>query len=206
MAREETVAADAQGMLDLARLRDGFRGELFAPGDEGYEDARALWNAMSDRRPAAIAQVADVEDVRRAVLFAGEHELAVTARGGGHGVAGTALVDGGLAVDLRRLKDVRVDAERRTARAEGGVTLGELDAATQEHGLATPLGVVTKTGIGGLTLSGGIGWLRRKHGLSVDNLVSAEVVLADGSVVTASEAENADLFWALRGGGGTSAS
>ena len=187
----------------LEGLRAALRGEVLAPGDAGYDDARALWNGMVDRRPAAIVRVAGVDDVVAALRLAREQSLAVTARGGGHGVAGNALSDGGLVVDLSRLKDVTVDPAARTARAGGGVTLGELDAATQAHGLATPLGVVTKTGIAGLTLSGGIGWLRRKHGLAADNLVSLEVVTADGQVRTASETENPELFWALRGGGGS---
>jgi FAD/FMN-containing dehydrogenase len=184
-------------------LRAELRGQVFAPGNEGYDGACVLWNGMVDRRPAAIARVEDVDDVVAAVRFAREHGLTVTARGGGHGVAGNALSDGGLVVDLSRLKDVTVDPDALIARAGGGVTLGELDAATQAHGLATPLGVVTKTGIAGLTLSGGIGWLRRKHGLSADNLVSLEVVTADGQVRTASETESTELFWALRGGGGS---
>jgi FAD/FMN-containing dehydrogenase len=202
----ETMGPAMAGTVEVGAfdgLRADLRGELFTPGDAGYDDARALWNGMVERRPAAIARAAGVEDVVAAVRFASEHGLAVTARGGGHGVAGNALSDGGLVVDLSRLKDVSVDPDARTARAGGGVTLGELDAATQVHGLATPLGVVTKTGIAGLTLSGGIGWLRRKHGLAADNLVSLEVVTADGQVRTASESESPELFWALRGGGGS---
>jgi FAD/FMN-containing dehydrogenase len=202
----ETMEPAMAGIVEvgaLDRLRADVRGEVFAPGEARYDEARALWNGMVDRRPAAIVQVEDVDDVSSAIRFAREHGLTVTARGGGHGVAGNALSDGGLVVDLTRLKDVTVDPDARTARAGGGVTLGELDAATQVHGLATPLGVVTKTGIAGLTLSGGIGWLRRKHGLAADNLVSLEVVTADGEVRTASETENAELFWALRGGGGS---
>jgi FAD/FMN-containing dehydrogenase len=184
-------------------LLQGLRGEAFVPGDEGYEDARQLWNGMIDRRPSAVVRAAGTEDVAAALLLARERGLVVTARGGGHGVAGNALADGGLVVDLSLLKDVAVDPNARTARAGGGVTLGELDAATQEHGLAAPLGVVSKTGIAGLTLSGGIGWLRRKHGLAADNLVSLEVVTADGRVHVASEGESPELFWALRGGGGS---
>jgi FAD/FMN-containing dehydrogenase len=202
----ETMEPAMAGIVEVGALegmRAGLRGEVLVPGDAGYDDARALWNGMVDRRPAAIVQVEDVDGVVAAVRFAREQGSTVTARGGGHGVAGNALTDGGLVVDLTRLKDVTVDPDARTARAGGGVTLGELDAATQAHGLATPLGVVTKTGIAGLTLSGGIGWLRRKHGLAADNLVSLEVVTADGSVRTASETENPELFWALRGGGGS---
>ncbi|MGH3109794.1 MAG: FAD-binding oxidoreductase, partial [Gaiellaceae bacterium] len=187
----------------LDNLRAGFRGDVLAPGNGGYDEARALWNGVVDRRPAVIARAAGAEDVSAAVRFAREHGLQVTARGGGHGVAGNALTDGGLVVDFSLFRGVQVDPEARTARAAAGVTLGELDRATQEHGLATPLGVVSQTGIAGLTLSGGIGWLRRKHGLAADNLVSLEVVTADGSRVTASESENPELFWALRGGGGS---
>jgi FAD/FMN-containing dehydrogenase len=186
----------------LGRLRERFRGELFAPGDPGYDEARAVWNGI-DRRPAVVARALDTADVAAAVGLAREEGLKVTARGGGHGVAGNALTDGGLVVDLSLMKAVEVDANARTARAQGGATLGELDTATQEHHLAAPLGVVSKTGIAGLTLSGGIGWLRRKHGLAADNLVSLEVVTADGEVRTASADENPELFWALRGGGGS---
>ena len=158
---------------------------------------------MIDKRPALIARPAGVDEVVAAIRFARENGLVVTVRGGGHNVAGTALSDGGLVVDLSPMKGITVDPEARTARAEAGVTLGELDRATQEFGLATPLGVVSATGIAGLTLSGGIGWLRRKHGLSADNLVSLEVVTADGEILTASDSENQGLFWALRGGGGS---
>ena len=189
-------------VVGLESLRADVRGDVLTPGGAGYDEARVLWNGMIDRHPAGIVRVESAEDVAIALRFAREHGL-VTVRGGGHGVAGNALSDGGLVLDLRRLKAIDVDPVARTARAGGGVTLGELDAATQEHGLATPLGVVTKTGIAGLTLSGGIGWLRRKHGLAVDNLVSLEVVTANGRVLTASESENEELFWALRGGGGS---
>jgi len=191
------------GDAALAALRARLVGEALVPGDEGYSEARRIWNGMVDRRPALIVLAAGVEDVQEAVRFGAENGLAVTTRGGGHGVAGTALSDGGLVVDLSRMKHVHVDPDSRIARAEGGVTLGELDAATQAFGLATPLGVVTKTGIAGLTLSGGIGWLRRKHGLAADNLLAVEIVTADGERRTASERENRELFWAVRGGGGS---
>ncbi len=171
------------------------------PGDEAYDEARVLWNGMIDKRPAVIARCSTSADVIAAVNHARENALRATPRGGGHGVAGNALNDGGLVVDLSAMKAVEVDAARKTARAEPGVTLGELDAATQAHGLATPLGVVSQTGIAGLTLGGGIGWLRRKHGLAVDNVLSFEVVTADGQLLTASGSENADLYWGLRGGG-----
>ena len=180
----------------------GLRGALIRPGDQGYEPARQIWNGMIDRRPALVARCAGAEDVVAAVNFARDNELLLAVRGGGHGVAGHALCDGGLVIDLSEMRAVEVNPEGRTARAQGGCTLGDLDRETQRHGLATPLGVVTETGIAGLTLSGGIGHLRRKHGLSCDNLVSAQVVTADGSLLTASDSENEDLFWALRGGGG----
>ena len=183
-------------------LASRMQGELLRPEDAGYEPARALWNGMIDRRPALIARCTDTGDVAAAVNLAREHELTLAVRGGGHGVAGHALCDGGLVVDLSQMRAIDVDPEALTARAEGGCTLGDLDRETQRHALATPLGVVTRTGIAGLTLSGGMGWLRRKHGLSCDNLISAQVVTADGGVLTASESENEDLFWAIRGGGG----
>jgi FAD/FMN-containing dehydrogenase len=157
---------------------------------------------MIDRRPALIARCVDAEDVVACVRFAYERELPLAIRGGGHGVAGHAVCDGGLVVDLSTMRRIAVDPRLRTVRAQGGCTLGELDQETQRYGLATPLGVVTKTGIAGLTLSGGMGWLRRKYGLSCDNLVSAQVVTADGRLLTASDEENPDLFWAIRGGGG----
>jgi FAD/FMN-containing dehydrogenase len=182
-------------------MTDGFMTRLHHPGDQAYDEACALWNGLIDKRPAVIARASTSADVIDAVNHARENGLRVTARGGGHGVAGNALSDGGLVVDLSAMKGIEVDAAAKTARAESGVTLGELDTATQAHGLATPLGVVSQTGIAGLTLGGGIGWLRRKHGLSADNVLSFEVVTADGRLVTASASENADLYWGLRGGG-----
>ena len=189
--------------MALETLRAGLRGGALTSGDDGYEESRAVWNGMIDRRPAVIVRASGVADVIDAVGFAREQGLVVTVRGGGHGVAGNALSDGGLVVDLSLMKGVRVDAESRTVRAQGGVTLGDLDRETQAFGLAVPLGVVSKTGIAGLTLSGGMGWLRRKHGLAADNLVSVDVVTADGRFVTASESEQRELFWAIRGGGGS---
>ncbi len=178
------------------------RGQLLRPGDQGFEPARKVWNGMIDRRPALVARCAVDEDVVAGVNFARDNGLLFAVRGGGHGVAGHALSDGGLVIDLSEMRAVDVDPAGLTARAQGGCTLGDVDRETQRHGLATPLGVVTETGIAGLTLSGGIGWLRRKHGLSCDNLVSAQVVTADGRLRTAGEGENEDLFWAIRGGGG----
>lgn len=180
---------------------EGFGGEVIVRGDGRYDEARALWNGMIDKHPTVVLRSRSVADVPAAVRFAREQGLPVAVRGGGHGVAGNALRDDAVVIDLSALKEVSVDPQARTARAGAGVTLGELDRATQAHGLAAPLGVVSQTGIAGLTLGGGIGWLRRKHGLACDNLVSLEVVTADGKVVTASESENADLFWGLCGGG-----
>ncbi|MZE78342.1 FAD-binding oxidoreductase [Streptomyces xinghaiensis] len=195
----------ADGAVPRARadeLAARLRGRLLRPGDPDYEPARELWNGMIDKHPALVARCRGEEDVAAAVDFARDLGLPLAVRGGGHGVAGQALCDGGLVIDLSEMTEVAVDPEARTARAGGGCTLADVDRATQRHGLATPLGVVSATGIAGLTLSGGMGWLRRSHGLSCDNLLSARVVTADGRVLTAREEENADLFWAIRGGGG----
>jgi FAD/FMN-containing dehydrogenase len=187
---------------DLDRLRDAIHGSVIDPGDEGYDAARAIWNGAIDRRPACVARCTGVADVVAAVRFARERDLLVAVRAGGHGVGGHAICDGGLVIDLSPMKGIRVDPVARTARAEAGVLWGELDRETQLHGLATVGGIVTHTGIAGLTLGGGIGWLMRKHGVTVDNLLSADVVTAQGEMVTASEEENPDLFWGIRGGGG----
>ncbi|HSC92377.1 MAG TPA: FAD-binding oxidoreductase [Gaiellaceae bacterium] len=190
------------GASRIAELGSRLRGDLLAPGHADYEQARLVWNGMIDRRPALIARCRDVEDVVAAVRFADEHELPVAVRGGGHGVAGHAVVDGGLVVDLSPMRSVEVDPAARTARAGGGSRLADVDRATQAHGLAAPLGVVSRTGIAGLTLSGGIGWLRRAYGLTCDNLLAAQVVTAGGRVVTAGGDGDPELLWALRGGGG----
>ncbi len=194
----ETVRLD--GELDA--LAGDLAGSLIREGDHDYDQARALWNAMTPRRPAAIARCASTDDVRRVVAFAGERDLLLAVRGGGHNVAGTAGVDGGIVIDLAAMNHVEVDPAARRARAGGGARFADLDAATQEHGLATPGGVVSETGIGGLTLSGGIGWLRRKHGLTCDNLVAATLVAADGTVHQVDEQRDPELLWGLRGGGG----
>ncbi|RRJ31419.1 FAD-binding oxidoreductase [Halocatena pleomorpha] len=181
---------------------DRFRGEVIRPDDHGYDEARQIWNGMIDKRPAIIAQCTGVADVVEAVNFARDNDLLVAVRGGGHNVAGTALCDGGIVIDLSEMNGVRVDSEEKTVRAGGGATLGDVDRETQVFGLATPLGVVSKTGIAGLTLNGGVGHLRRKHGLACDSLESVDIVTADGAVLTADHDQHEDLFWALRGGGG----
>jgi FAD/FMN-containing dehydrogenase len=183
-------------------LRQSVRGDVIAPNDEGYEDARRVFNAMIDRRPAFVVRCAGTADVVAAVAFARENELDVAVRGGGHSVPGFGTADDAVVIDLSGMRDVQVDPEQSTARAGGGTTWGAFNDATHPYGLATTGGVVSTTGVGGLTLGGGIGYLARGFGLSCDNLLSAEVVTADGQVLNASEEENEDLFWALRGGGG----
>ena len=187
---------------DLELLRGSLRGPVIGPDDEGYDAVRAIWNGAIDRRPACVARCTGVADVVAAVRFARERGLLVAVRSGGHGVGGHALCDGGLVIDLSPMKGIRVDPAARTARAEAGVLWGELDRETQLHGLATVGGIVTHTGIAGLTLGGGIGWLMRKHGATVDNLLSVDLVTAEGELLTASGDENPDLFWGIRGGGG----
>jgi FAD/FMN-containing dehydrogenase len=183
-------------------LREVLAGALIVPGDPDYHQARTVFNAMIDRRPAAIARCRTSADVAIAVNFARENELDLAVRSGGHSVAGLSVCEGGLVIDLGGLKEIKVDPAARSARAGGGVLWGELDTATQAYGLHTPGGRVTTTGIGGFTTGGGYGWTSSKYGLTCDNLLSAQVVLADGSIVTANERENEDLFWGIRGGGG----
>jgi len=186
----------------LQALRQSVRGSVLRPGEDGFDSVRHIWNGMIDRSPAAIVRCAGAADVISAVNFARDHKLMLAVRGGGHSAAGSSVCDRGLMIDLSLLKGIRVDPARRIARAEPGVTQGEFDRETQAFGLATTGGVVSTTGIAGLTLGGGIGWLGRTHGLSCDNLLSVDIVTADGQLRTASADENADLFWALRGGGG----
>jgi FAD/FMN-containing dehydrogenase len=184
------------------KFRSSLRGESFCPREQGYDAARTIPNAMIDRRPAIIARCAGAADVVTRVRFAREHDLLVSVRGGGHSVAGKSVCDAGLMIDLSGMKGIRVDPAKRTVRAQPGLTLGEFDRETQGFGLATTLGVVSKTGIAGLTLGGGWGHLHGKYGLAVDNVIGADVVTADGRLLTANASENADLFWGVRGGGG----
>ena len=186
----------------VAQLRTTFAGRLLQAGDAGYDEARRVHNGLIDKRPALIAQCRGAADITDAIELARTQQLQVAVRGGGHNVAGRATVDDGVMIDLSLMKGIHVDPKARTVRAQGGVTWNEFNRETQLHGLATTGGVVSTTGIAGLTLGGGLGWLMGKHALALDNLLSVEVVLADGKVVTASANENADLFWGLRGGGG----
>src|SRR5690348_13680623 len=186
----------------IDELTEGFEGEVLLPTHPEYADARKIWNAMIDKRPALIARCATTSDVVRGVNFARENGLLLAVRSGGHNIAGSALVDDGLVIDLSQMKAARVDPARRRVTIEAGATLADLDAATQAYGLATPIGINSTTGIAGLTLGGGFGWLSRRYGMTVDNLESAEVVTAAGEVARASAKEHPDLVWALRGGGG----
>ncbi len=183
-------------------LKSALRGELIDPTHPGYEPARAVYNAMIDRHPALIARCVDVADVIACVRYAAKEGVELAVRGGGHNGGGLGTVDHGLVIDLSPMHGVRVDRDQGTATVAGGTTLGELDHATHPFGLAVPSGIISTTGVGGLTLGGGLGYLTRKHGLAIDNLMEADVVLADGSLIRASEREHPDLFWALRGGGG----
>ena len=189
-------------VTDSARLRQAIRGELVVPDDPAYDQARRVWNGMIDKRPLAVIYCADSDDVITAVNFARSQNLLVAVRAGGHNVAGSSVCNAGVVIDVSRMKRIEVDPVRRVARAQAGLNLGEFDAATQAHGLATTMGVNADTGIAGLTLGGGFGKLGRKHGLTCDNLVAAEIVTADGRLLRASATENVVLFWALRGGGG----
>ena len=186
----------------IARLKLRLQGQLLQPGAPGYEEARTVWNAMIDRRPALIVQCLDADDVTTAVNFARESGVLMAVRSGGHDIAGNAICEGGLVVDLSQMKTIALDAASRRASVEPGVTSAELDRATAIHGLAVPEGINSMVGVAGLTLGGGIGWLSRKYGLTLDNLESVEIVTADGHMLKASVQEHEDLFWAVRGGGG----
>ncbi len=202
MTVDGTLTSRRIERADIEALRADFQGRLISPDDPPYEETRRIWNAMIKRRPGLIAVCSGVADVMAAVRFARKRDLLVAVRGGGHNVAGAALCDEGLVIDLSRMKGMHVDPEMRTARAEAGLLWGEFDRETQAFGLATTGGIVTHTGIAGLTLGGGIGWLMRKHGLTCDNLLSVDMVTAEGELVRVSETKNADLFWGIRGGGG----
>ncbi|HET7457856.1 MAG TPA: FAD-binding oxidoreductase, partial [Gemmatimonadaceae bacterium] len=190
------------GADGIESFRASLHGPLLEPHSPGYDQARTIWNAMIDRHPGLIVRCTEVTDVVHAVRFAAANRLTLAVRGGGHNIAGTAVCDGGLMIDLTPMAQVIVDPVARTARVGPGATLADFDRAAQAHGLATPLGINSTTGVAGLTLGGGFGWLSRRFGLTIDNLLSADVVLADGSLVRTSEHDHADLFWAIRGGGG----
>jgi FAD/FMN-containing dehydrogenase len=200
VADRSTTPGPDPGALD--DLRRSVRGEVITSDDEGYETHRRVWNGSIDRRPQVIVRCTSPDDVRAAVGYGRRHDLPIALRGGGHSFPGLSTCDDGLLVDLRPMADIRVDPEKRIASAGAGMLLGEVDDATQRHGLAIPAGIVSHTGLAGLTLGGGIGWIMRRHGLTVDQLAGVEMVTADGELVHASDDENADLFWALRGGGG----
>jgi hypothetical protein len=194
-----TVTTPAQA---ARRELSGFQGRLIGPDDADYDEARKVYNAMIDKRPALIARCAGPDDITKVVTFARDHDLLMAVRGGGHNGAGLGTCDGGVVIELSLLKDIQVDPQSRTVRVGGGCTWGEVDRATNEHGLATPSGIISTTGVGGLTLGGGLGHLTRKYGLAIDNLLEAELVLANGERVRASADEHPDLYWAIRGGGG----
>ncbi len=183
-------------------LNSKLKGTVSLPHDTSYDEARKIWNAMIDRHPAVVVHCAIADDVPHALQFARDHGLEISIRGGGHNIAGNAVCEGGLMIDLSAMKNVRVDADKKRAYVEPGATLGDFDEAVQKHGLATPVGINSTTGISGLTLGGGFGWLTRKYGMTIDNLVSANLVTADGTKRQVDESRDADLFWALRGGGG----
>lgn len=186
----------------IETLKTNVKGHVVLPNDSNYNEVREIWNAMIDRRPTVIVQCAEADDVSHAIAFARENKLEISIRGAGHNIAGNAVCDNGVMIDLSTLKNVHIDAQKRRAYVEPGATLGDFDQAAQLHGLATPVGINSTTGIAGLTLGGGFGWLTRKYGLTIDNLISADVITADGNKIRTGENENADLFWAIRGGGG----
>ena len=188
--------------LNTDTLQSKIKGTIILPDHSAYDDARRIWNAMIDRRPALIVRCGQGSDVAPAIAFAREHNLEISIRGGGHHIGGHSVSDNGLVIDFSEMKNVRVDLGTRRAYVQPGATLRDFDQAVQVHGLATPVGINSTTGIAGLTLGGGFGWLTREYGMTIDNLVAADVVTADGKMLHASANENADLFWAIRGGGG----
>jgi len=198
---------EAKNMTNLSRekienLKSKVKGQIVLPSDSSYNEVRQIWNAMIERRPALIVRCAEADDVPPAIAFARENGLEISIRGAGHNIAGNAVCDNGVMIDFSTMRLVRVDAEKKRAYVEPGATLADFDEAAQSHGLATPVGINSTTGIAGLTLGGGFGWLTRKYGMTIDNLLSVDAVTADGERIRASENENADLFWAIRGGGG----
>jgi hypothetical protein len=206
MSRLRAMTKDGDWMgIDISAttaLERELRGDLLLPSDAGYDHARSIWNGMIDRRPALVARCRGAADVARAVVFGRDHDLLISVRGGGHNVAGNAVCDGGLMIDLSQMRCVHVDSGTRRARAAGGATWGDFDAETQCFGLATPGGLISATGVAGLTLGGGIGWLTPSYGLACDNLTAVQLVTAEGEIVTVNEEENTDLLWGLKGGGG----
>lgn len=186
----------------VEQLKASLRGALLLPGEDGYDKARTVWNAMIDRRPGLVVRCAGVSDIQQAVRFAREHGVLTAVKGGGHNIAGNAVCEGGLLIDLSEMRSVRVDPHARIAHVEPGATLGDFDHECQAFGLATPVGINSTTGVAGLTLGAGFGWLSRKYGMTIDNLVAADVVVADGRLLRADNSSNADLFWAIRGGSG----
>ncbi|HEX4852227.1 MAG TPA: FAD-binding oxidoreductase [Puia sp.] len=202
MASKSSPATGNNAILELHELQSVVKGKILIEGDSSYEIARKIWNGMIDRKPGFIVQCVNSSDVQHAVKFAAAHNLLVSIRGGGHNVSGNAVCDGGIMIDLSQMKNVTVSPEEKSAHVEMGATWGNFDKATQEYGLAVTGGLITTTGVAGLTLGGGVGWLVRKHGLSCDNLLEAEMVTADGGLVKASLDENPDLLWGIRGGGG----
>jgi FAD/FMN-containing dehydrogenase len=207
MAHQIQVATNQNGCFtpddrEIVPLKNSLRGELITPEDSSYEQARKVWNGLIDKSPGIIVRCEGAADVITAVNFARDHDLRVAVRGGGHNVAGNAVSEGGMVIDLSRMRSVRVDPVKRSVRVEGGATLGDIDHETHAFGLGVPIGLVSATGIGGFALHGGYGWLSRKHGLALDNILAADIVTADGKLRKASTGENEDLFWAIRGGGG----
>jgi FAD/FMN-containing dehydrogenase len=199
---EEVDIMESLRSGSITQLTENIQGTIVLPGDRYYDKVRKIWNAMIDKRPAVIVQCRGAGDVVKALTFGRENEMDISIRGAGHNIAGNSLCDNGLMIDLSTMKNIRVDADRRRAFVEPGATLGDFDKAAQAHGLATPVGINSTTGIAGLTLGGGFGWLTRKYGMTIDNLVAAEMVTVDGKRLHVSADENADLFWAIRGGGG----
>ena len=188
--------------IDITGLTSGFRGQIIQPGDSNYDEARKVYNGMIDKHPALIAKCKDVADVITAVNFGRENNMLISVRGGGHNAGGLGICDDGLVIDLSNINFVHVDTKTKTVRVAGGTTWGDVDHAAHLYGLAVPAGIISTTGVGGLALGGGVGYLTRKYGLTIDSILEVDMVLADGSFVTVSAKENEDLFWAIRGGGG----